>query len=287
MFRIALLGVENSHANSFLGFIKDGLYPEVEVFGIYSEDAEASRALNEKFGVPVMASYDSLVGKVDGIVVTARKGSKHYTFAKPYIESGIPMFIDKPIVVDGEEAVEFMTECKKNGVRLSGGSVLKHPEKILEARADVEALEDGMLRGAMVHAPIALRSVHDGFYFYSQHLVEMVVTVFGNNVKRVFASRQENTVTAIFNYEGFDVTGLFSENANFFDAVIYTDKGCTRYEVKLTNDDFRKEFDEFFSLLKGGKGIDYNELIKPVFILNAIDESMKSNKWEAVRSSEV
>ena len=50
---------------------------------------------------------------------------------------------------------------------------------------------------------------------------------------------------------------------------------------------FRKEFDEFFSLLKGGEGIDYNEFIKPVFILNAIDESMKSNKWEAVKSSEV
>ena len=71
MKKIAILGCENSHANTFLGFIKDDVkYKDVEVVGVYSHDENASRKLNETFGVPVLSSYDDVVGRVDGIIVT-------------------------------------------------------------------------------------------------------------------------------------------------------------------------------------------------------------------------
>ena len=41
MYKIAILGCENSHANSFLDFIiKDKLYTDIEVVGVYSDDIE-------------------------------------------------------------------------------------------------------------------------------------------------------------------------------------------------------------------------------------------------------
>ena len=108
MKKVVMLGCENGHVNSFLNFIKEGGYPDIEVIGAYSEDKEAMQKLEDTYGVPQMASYDEAVGKVDGIIVTARHGGLHYKFAKPYIESGIPMFIDKPITVSEEDAVNFM-----------------------------------------------------------------------------------------------------------------------------------------------------------------------------------
>ena len=105
MKRIAILGCENSHANNFLKAIRENEeYSDYEVVGIYSDEAEATEKLNAEYGVPVMASFDEAVGRVDGLIITARHGKNHYKYAEPYIKSGIPMFIDKPITVDCGEA---------------------------------------------------------------------------------------------------------------------------------------------------------------------------------------
>ena len=92
MKRIAILGCENTHADAFLKCIK-AKFDDVSVVGVYSDDRAAAEKLNEKFGVPIMDNYADAVGKIDGLIITARHGDKHYLYSKPYIESGIPMFI--------------------------------------------------------------------------------------------------------------------------------------------------------------------------------------------------
>ena len=63
MYKIAILGCENSHANSFLDYIiKDKLYNDIEVIGVYSDDMEAAQKLNETYGVYVASAYNSAAG---------------------------------------------------------------------------------------------------------------------------------------------------------------------------------------------------------------------------------
>ena len=127
MKKIAILGCENSHAATFLDFIYNtDSYRDVEVVGVYSNEPAASKALNEKYGVKILENYTDAVGQIDGLVVTARHGDLHYEYAQPYIESGIPMFIDKPVTIKESEAIEFMKELKSRGIKVSGGSSLKH-----------------------------------------------------------------------------------------------------------------------------------------------------------------
>ena len=38
MYKIAILGCENSHAKNFLDLISKGLYPDIEVVGVYSNE---------------------------------------------------------------------------------------------------------------------------------------------------------------------------------------------------------------------------------------------------------
>ena len=111
MYRVAILGCENSHASIFLNAVlKQKLVEDVEFVGVYSDDKEAALKLQEEFGVPAADSYDAFVGNVDGIIITARHGDNHYKYAKPYISSGIPMFIDKPITCSEEDAKAFRAE---------------------------------------------------------------------------------------------------------------------------------------------------------------------------------
>ena len=117
MKKIAILGCENSHADAFLKAIRENEeFGNIEVVGVYSVELEEAQKLQEKYGVAILSDYADAVGKVDGVVITARHGDNHYKYAKPYIESGIPMFIDKPITNSEEEAVTFMRALRDGGV---------------------------------------------------------------------------------------------------------------------------------------------------------------------------
>ena len=86
MYKIAILGCENSHADTFLNYIYNTkAVTDVDVIGVYSDEKDSAIKLNEKYGVAVAENYDEFVGKVDGIIITARNGVNHLKYALPYI----------------------------------------------------------------------------------------------------------------------------------------------------------------------------------------------------------
>ena len=80
-------------------------------------------------------------------MVTARHGANHYKYAKPYLSSGIPMFIDKPVTVNGEEAVAFMREARENGVRICGSSCGKFLHGVVTLAQKVKSGDVGTIHG--------------------------------------------------------------------------------------------------------------------------------------------
>ena len=289
MKKIVILGCENSHANSFLNFMKEyPKYADVEVIGVYSDDAAAMATLKEKYGVHVMESYDEAVGCVDGVIITARHGKNHYKYAKPYIASGVPMFIDKPITIDGVEAVTFMRECKAAGVRITGGSCCKHADAVKELKADFLAQADGATLGGVVRAPMNLNNEYGGFYFYSQHLVEMLAEIFGRFPESVKAYKVGTTINASFKYPEFVVTAVFVDGNYIYSVERIAAERSKLLVADIGKDCFLREFDEFYEILSGDEQrISYKDFISPVFMLNAIEESLKCGKEIAIKEYEI
>ena len=287
MKKVVILGCENSHADSFLKYIQEKEeFSDVEVIGIFSDEAAASEKLRKKFGVAIMDRYDEAVGKVDGVMITARHGDNHYQYAKPYIESGVPMFIDKPITINENEAVEFMKALEKAHVRITGGSSLRQDALIKMLKHEAETERDGKTVGGIVRAPIASDSPYGGFFFYAQHLVEMVCEIFGRYPKSVLATASGPQTTVLFRYDGFDAVGVYLENNYVYYAARFAEHGTHGATVKLgeENDWFYQEFAEYHKLLCGGKQtVSYHDFIAPVFLLNAIKRSMDRGQEEKVR----
>lgn len=284
MYKIAILGCENSHANTFLNYIiKDNLYPDIEVVGVYSDDMEAAQKLNEEYGVKVLESFDEVVGKVDGVIITARHGDKHYKYAKPYISSGIPMFIDKPITISEKEAVELKAELIKNNVKVCGGSVCKYPALIKEYKKAVEEKTYGEVYGGLLRAPVNLHNPHGDFFFYSQHLIQAMCEVFGyypNSVKAY--NNNDKVVTCIVRYDNYDVTIEYTSEAYTYYAGISCEKDV-KFSEYLLDGCFEQEFAAFNDILTGKEQeCSYEDFIAPVFILNAIDRSLKSGNEETI-----
>ena len=284
MYKIAILGCENSHANSFLDLIYTKKeYPDIEVVGIYSEEAEAANKLSDAYGVYVAKSYDEFVGKIDGVVITARHGDNHYKYAKPYIESGIPMFLDKPVVISEEDAVNIKAELIKNNVKVCGGSSLKHALLIAELKKAVSEKTYGKVYGGYLRASLKMENPYGDFFFYAQHLVQMAGEVFGYNPISVKAYEMKgDVINCVLRYEDIDVNMAYVENNDDFYAGISCEKDCIMKQATLDGC-FAREFAEFYGILTGGEQPQsYDEFFSVVYTMNAIERSLKSGNEETI-----
>lgn len=287
MKKIVILGCENSHADLFLGFIKNNeKYSDLQVLGIYSDEASAAEKLSAAYGVRVMHSYDEAVGEADGVIVTARHGNNHYKYAAPYIKTGVPMFIDKPVAISEEDALKLARECKAAGVRLTGGSSCVREELVMTLKKEREENFDGKTLSGFVRCPLNLKNDYGDFFFYSEHLVGVLSTIFGFYPDSVRAYRNGEKLTVIFRYPDYDITGLFVDgNYSCYYAMRVSEHHVHGAEFPINENSpcFRAEFDEFYGLLSGKEQrLSYENFIAPVFVMNAIQRSLYSEKEEKV-----
>ncbi|MBO7175825.1 MAG: Gfo/Idh/MocA family oxidoreductase [Clostridia bacterium] len=281
MYKIVILGCENSHANNFLRLIAEGKYPEIEVIGIYSNEPEAVKKLNEQFGTPIMADFADAVGQVDGVMITARHGDNHYKYAKPYMDAGIPMFIDKPITCSEEEAVAFMREARDRGIRLCGGSTCAALAETLTLAEVVRTEALGKVRGGAVVSPFQPNSPYGGFTFYAQHLIEIMTTIFGEGVQDVLAARREGALTFTARYENFSVQATYLEGVGYYSASVYGAKAVQNEILKFTPESFTHEMNDMLDLLHGEPmKKSYESFIYPVFVMNALMRA--KDGWEPI-----
>jgi len=293
MFRVGILGAENSHAMAF-GQIFNGIreelkgeFNDIRVIGVGGNYPDANREVYEKCGLEILAAWpEELMGKVDAIMVTARDGKYHADFARPFIEAGLPAFVDKPFTSDPEEALALARLAKEKGVPLVGGSSLKLCADVLKAAEIVEENGDNVLSGD-VTAPVSLVNEYGGFWFYSAHLVEICLRVFGYDPEWVWANKAETGVTAIVHYPKYDVTLHFTEGAYNYSATVNTKGGIVHQPIDIT--DFSViEARSFAKTLRCGEmDFSYEQLVLPVFVLKAIEKSYETGDKQAIPKVEI
>ena len=281
MYKIAILGTENTHAWGFASLLKEGLYPDIELVGYYG-DEQGNTAIKTKTGFDcVMNDYNDLVGKVDAVMVTARHGANHLKYARSYIESGIPVWIDKPITCSIKDTREFVDLCTKYHNPVCGGSMLGLVEDTLSLRRSFEEC-GGNISGGAVFAPVNMVNLYGNFWFYATHLVQVMLSVFGNDVKSVSALKSPKGVSAVYRYDNFDVTALYGAEYNY--ACVLYGKQMVYREIDLS-DGTRREMNEFSELLHTGKARQtFEELTRPVFVIDATNKAFDSGKLTEIES---
>lgn len=281
MYKIGLVGSENSHARAFAKiFSQDAAFCDLVVTAVCgSEGREKSEKVWEFFPDAVIVDRpEEILPLVDAVMITSRDGIFHYPYAKLFLEAGKPAFVDKPFTVDPGEARALVTLAKERNLPLCGGSSLKCcPDTVALAEKRRQVGEN--IRSGFVSAPLQPDSPYSGFYFYASHLVELCLAVFGWGPGAVTALQAKNGLTAIFHYDGFD-------------AVCSYTPGCYRYFVQLTADGnvleakeidpepaYRLEAEEFAAMLRTGvMPYSYEQLIEPVLCMNAIEQSCKTGQ---------
>lgn len=209
-FRIGMIGLDTSHAVAFTKVLNATNSPHgcrvVAGFPMVSQDVASSRdriekytaQLRDEFGVKIVAGIPELLAMVDGVMVESVDGRPHLEQARPAIEAGKPVFIDKPVAGNLADALEIFRLAKEKGVPCWSASSLRYAPWAVEARAGAV----GEVLGCDAFSPCSLEEHHPDLYWYGIHGVETLFTIMGTGCKSV---RRVQTT----DYE--QVTGIWAD----------------------------------------------------------------------------
>jgi len=274
MIRIGIIGAENSHAAAFTEiFNQKAVYEDMRVVAVWGDEEDAVKTLSDKFNVPAVKPADMLP-MVDVVMVTSRNGRLHPGYARPFIEAGKPAFVDKPIANDAKEAADLINFAFDKGVPVMGGSSLKEIDDTmaLKAVADTAKAENKLL-GGFVYAPINMDNPYGGFYFYSSHLIEIAMTIFGYDPVAVSAHRHDKGVSVILEYRDFAITLGYTSGAYNYGGTVLTTDGATSRPINM-GDAYDKEVNSFVKMVRTGETPQgAHDIIMPIRVLNAIEKA--------------
>lgn len=278
--KIAILGTENSHAYAFAKLIKENpKFADLEVIGVYGPEEPQNKKLLEDGLTPHVADRpDAYVDEADAVMVVARHGDLHYDYALPYIRKGMPAFIDKPFCVDMSKVDALIEEAKKSGSLLCGGSCLKYLDELKPLQ---RYAADKKVLGGYIAAPVNMDNPYAGFYFYAQHLIEMLIPVFGADVKSVHAycpDTMKNRLSVIFHYDNYDVHAQYTDCYSY-SATVVTDQSIMHAVCDNVAYCYEPEVEVFANMLRSGKmHYSFEDLRRPVELLHCIEEAYLTGK---------
>ncbi|MCK4992043.1 MAG: hypothetical protein KAS29_16200, partial [Bacteroidales bacterium] len=116
------------------------------------------------------------------------------------------------------------------------------------------------------------------------HLVEPILFWFGDDVKKVRISRNEEKATASLVYDdGKLVTLMFSNIANGWDTFVETEEGIIKLTSRVEESDPSKNYVDMVEMFRTEKEPRSHEsILKCVAVLEAMERSASSEKWEKV-----
>lgn len=258
MIRIGIIGTESTHAMAFAKFFntpdEHGIYryENIRVTVIAGCAEDNAKICNSVDVAYQMQNYEEMLGQVDAVMITTRRGSEHYAQAIPFIEHGIPVFLDKPFTADltqGEKLLELILKGKS---LVMGGSGCKYAPEIQKLKEKVRMLREneGLLSASMGFT--SMDSPYDGFWFYAPHLVEMALEAFGYDPLFISANENKNGILAMLQYADVAVSLHFDKRLPDASYTLYTTYGTEFSSIDIS-EIYMLEADRFAQMLLHGK----------------------------------
>ena len=173
MFRIGTVNIDTSHAPSFAEILLGG--DEGRYTAIYNDAFRTDDEVNafiEKFGLEGRyTSLDEMAKNIDIAFIQSCNWDKHLEQAKPFINAGVPVFIDKPVAGNIADLDEF-DRLADEGKVILGTSAMRYTYEH-ESFFAIPAEE----RGEVMHSTA---TVGVDEFNYAIHAVESIAAFVGD-----------------------------------------------------------------------------------------------------------
>lgn len=196
MLRLGLVDFDSSHAVEFtrrfnhVGVDADQYVAGARVVLGWPGNSEMAperipgfRKAVEACGVEIVSHPAEMLGRIDGVLILSLSGAVHLQRARPFLEAGLPVYVDKPFACSLTDAEEMIRLAGRHGGLLYHSSALPFSEEVLRFQQQRTVL--GEVRGAVSYGPAKRAAGNPGLFHYGIHAVSVLFSVMGTGCHTV------------------------------------------------------------------------------------------------------
>jgi virulence factor len=137
----------------------------------------------KKWGIPLFDDPADLFGKVDAVMIESVDGSVHRERALPFLEKGMPTYVDKPFACSLSDARAMIDLAMRKHIPLMSSSSLRYAPEVVDAEEGKGPA--GAILGVSTYGPAPTHPRNPGLFHYGIHPVEMLYTLMGPGCKQL------------------------------------------------------------------------------------------------------
>jgi hypothetical protein len=243
-----------------------------KVTHVWTQDPKLSEDVSKVCLIPhIVQDYRDLIGKVDAVLLARDDPENHLLFARPFLEKGIPLFIDKQLT-STEADLQSLLGLLGDGYPLMAGSPIRYCRDIAEARENRQWEK--------------VKSIHGmsrvNWMRYGHHILEGICSIWGLDIcsVRSLSPEPEHDIVQIRYASGMNVILEFVKNAALPIQFTCFSEAEASFTVPFTDyfHGFRQMLIAFESMLETGKPpIPFEEILGIAKVVLAGDLSKKQD----------
>lgn len=277
MLEIGLLALDTSHPERFADVLTSEF--DAEIAAVWDDgdvrDEAYVAAFCEEYGATRYDDPAAMVDAVDATMVLSVNWDRHRPLAVPFLEAGVPTFVDKPVAGSAADAAAIDRAAREGDAPLFGGSAVPYHPSLDPLRAD-DATRTTWAAG------------YNSPFYYGVHLVDTVRTLAGGDWETVEpAAGHDRAVTATFG-DGSVATLQFdgpTEDAAFgFLDVASRTRSVTVGSTTDALDAMYRPFLEAFLEVARGERDDRERLVDAATLLLGAQAALESGERVAAGS---
>jgi len=147
-----------------------------QVTHVWTQDRELSESVARISKIPnTIDRYEDFIGEVDAVILARDDPHNHWKMARPFLERGIPIYIDK-VLAHNLEDMNKIIDATGGDYPIMAGSSSKYTPNIEKGKKEIADLS-------------AIRTIHGvssaTWIRYANHLLDGICYLFGTDVATV------------------------------------------------------------------------------------------------------
>jgi hypothetical protein len=248
-------------------YLSEKKWPEskiqnVKITHIWTQDKKISKNIAASTYIEnIVENYQDMINQVDGVLLARDDAIKHYEFSLPFLNAGIPIYIDKPLSVSVADAKKIL-DSQQYDSQIFTCSALRYAKEFYLNKNDRKKTGNIFFIEA---------NIPNSWEKYAVHLIEPIIA--GNyqrgELKNISVKKIKNIHKVFVKWNELEAQVSTYENYNFVPEIIYY--GELGYVKKLfvnTFDAFKKAIESYLlSIVSKKIIIPRNETLEIISII--------------------
>ena len=206
MIKLGLLDFDSSHCVEFTKRLNHRMIDEDQrvngarvVVACPGESIAAPERITgfaeemKRMDVPLVDKPADLIGKVDGVLILSLDGSVHWERTRPFLEAGLPCFVDKPFACSVDDAKRIFDLADRKNLPVFSSSAMRYAPELIEL---MRTEAHPKMVGAITYGPAPHHPRNPGLFHYGMHAVEALYTLMGPGCERVTCIEERGATVA-------------------------------------------------------------------------------------------